>query len=217
MLTCVYCGCAITAEIKKGKYVYYHCTGNHGHCPKPAVRQEVLEEKLGEVIKGININDESLSWLVEALKESHKDEKACHDGMIKSLQAEYNKLQNRIDQAYTDKLDGIIAEDLFLRKMNEWREEQNQIMAKIRNHQNANQNYLEEGIKILELANKAYSLYQKQNPHQKARLLKIVQSNSTWDGLSVRPVYKKPFDLIAKGLENENWLPGRDSNPRPSG
>jgi len=25
-LTCARCGCAITAERKKGKYVYYHCT-----------------------------------------------------------------------------------------------------------------------------------------------------------------------------------------------
>jgi DNA invertase Pin-like site-specific DNA recombinase len=34
MLTCAHCGCAITAEIKKGKYIYYHCTGNRGPCPK---------------------------------------------------------------------------------------------------------------------------------------------------------------------------------------
>ena len=60
-----------------------------------------------------------LDWLVQALRESYKDEKAYDDGMIDSLQAQYNKLQNRIDQADTDKLDGKIPEDLFLRKMNE--------------------------------------------------------------------------------------------------
>ena len=37
MLTCAFCGCAITAELKKGKYIYYHCTGNHGACMKPTV------------------------------------------------------------------------------------------------------------------------------------------------------------------------------------
>jgi site-specific DNA recombinase len=39
MLTCAFCGCAITAEIKKGKYIYRHCTGNHGPCQRPAARQ----------------------------------------------------------------------------------------------------------------------------------------------------------------------------------
>jgi site-specific DNA recombinase len=106
MLTCAFCGCAITAEIKQGKYIYYHCTGNHGPCPRPAARQETLEEKLGEVIKGIAIDESLLDWLSQALRESHRDEKAYHDGMIGSLKAQYDKLQHRIDQAYTDKLEG---------------------------------------------------------------------------------------------------------------
>lgn len=63
MLTCAFCGCAITAEIKKGKYIYYHCTGNHGPC-QPAVRQETLEAKLGDVIKGIRLTTASWNgWL----------------------------------------------------------------------------------------------------------------------------------------------------------
>lgn len=34
LFTCGTCGCMLTAEIKKGKYVYYRCTGNRGSCPK---------------------------------------------------------------------------------------------------------------------------------------------------------------------------------------
>jgi site-specific DNA recombinase len=137
--------------------------------------------------------------------------------MIASLQAQYDKLRHRIDQAYTDKLDGKIPEDLFLRKMNEWREEQSKILSQIRAHQTANHNYLEEGIRLLELANKAYSLYLRQPAHEKARLLKIVQSNCVWDGVIACPEYRKPFDILAEGLSSANWLPGPDSNQRPSG
>ena len=32
LLTCGICGCAITAEIKKATYTYYHCTGYRGRC-----------------------------------------------------------------------------------------------------------------------------------------------------------------------------------------
>jgi len=31
------------------------------------------------------------------------------------------------------------------------------------------------------------------------------------------PNDRKPFDIIAEGLSPLNWLPGRDSNPRPIG
>ena len=137
--------------------------------------------------------------------------------MIASLQAQDDKLQPRIDQAYTDKLDGTIPEDPFLRKMNEWREEQSKILSHIRAHQTANYNDLEEGIRVIELANKAYFLCLRQPAHEKARLLIIVQSNCVWDGVSTCPEYRKPFDILAEGLSSAKWLPGPDSNQRPSG
>ena len=31
-IKCESCGCAVTAEIKKGKYIYYHCTNGRGDC-----------------------------------------------------------------------------------------------------------------------------------------------------------------------------------------
>jgi hypothetical protein len=38
------------------------------------------------------------------------------------------------------------------------------------------------------------------------RLLRIFQSNCAWGDLIRHPLYKKPFDLLAKGLLSENWL-----------
>jgi hypothetical protein len=98
--------------------------------------------------------------------------------------------------------------------MNEWREEQGKIRSKIERHENAHRNYLDEGIKLLELSQKAYFLYEKQDSHQKARLLKIIQSNCTWDGVSICPTYRKPFDILAKLNESEEWCAWKDSNLR---
>jgi len=33
LITCGHCGCAMVGEIKKGRYIYYHCTGFKGKCP----------------------------------------------------------------------------------------------------------------------------------------------------------------------------------------
>ncbi len=35
LITCGHCGCSLVGEIKKGRYIYYHCTGYKGKCPEP--------------------------------------------------------------------------------------------------------------------------------------------------------------------------------------
>ncbi len=77
----------------------------------------------------------------------------------------------------------------------------------------ANTNYFEQGIYILELAQKAYSLYLKQILSQKRRLLNLLLSNCTLDDGKLDPTYKRPFDLLAKGPNRSEWRAGPDSNP----
>jgi site-specific DNA recombinase len=43
-------------EIKKQRYVYYHCTAYKGKYPEPYVREEVLEERFAEVLKGLRFD-----------------------------------------------------------------------------------------------------------------------------------------------------------------
>jgi len=208
LLTCAKCGCAITAEIKKDKYVYYHCTSYKGKCGNKALREEILTEKLGELVKKIKIEPRIIDWLKEALLMSHKDEKEYHDRQIKSLQEQYNKLQHRLDKIYIDKLDEVITTDFYQEKANEWKNEQSKMLINIEKHKDANTNYFEQGIRILELAQKLYSAYLKQNNTGKRNLLNIVLSNCTLNAGNLYPTYRKPFDLLAKGLSRSNWLPG---------
>jgi len=35
LVRCGHCGCMLVAEVKKGRYVYYHCTGQRGKCAEP--------------------------------------------------------------------------------------------------------------------------------------------------------------------------------------
>ena len=74
-----------------------------------------------------------------------------------------------------------------------------------------------DAVRILELANKAYFLYLKQPPTEKAKLLKMVLSNCAVDAANVYPTYRTPFDLIFLRAKNEEWRARRDSNSRPSG
>src|SRR4029077_6069669 len=67
LLTCAFDHCAVTAEIKKGRYVYYHCTGYRGKCALPYMREEAVGEQLGQILKNIHIPDEVLRPLQDSL------------------------------------------------------------------------------------------------------------------------------------------------------
>ena len=124
--------------MKKRRYVYYHCTGYKGKCPEKYVREEEMARQFGEALRRIEMDKEVLEWVVTALKESHGDEKRYHDEMIAKLQKEYQKLQDRIDAMYVDKLDAKVPMEFFDRKSGDWRAEQAEILRKIEQHQNAN-------------------------------------------------------------------------------
>ncbi len=42
----------------------------------------------------------------------------------------------------------------------------------------------------------------KQTPAEQARLIELIHSNSVWDGTTLRPIYRKPFDVLAEGLQS---------------
>jgi site-specific DNA recombinase len=232
LISCGHCGCAMVGEIKKGRYVYYHCSGFKGKCGDPYVREEVLEARFSTLLGHLSFDDEVLARVSKALRESHADEKKEHEAAIARLQAEYDRLQSRVHAMYVDKLDGRIDQAFFERMSAEWRKEQENLLAEITLHQAADQSYLEEGVRLLELAHDARRLFVNQEPREKRRLLNFVLSNSLWKNGELTVSYRQPFDLLAEttaiaakhaasgdafSTERTVWLPGPDSNQRPSG
>ncbi len=196
------------------------------------MREEVLEEKFTEVLKGLAFDEEVVGWISQALRESHVDEKQFQEEAIARLQGEYNRLQNRIGQMYVDKLDGRITQQFFDERHAEWRGEQERIEQSMAEYREADQCYLEEGIELLELARTSHVLFEKQPPSEKRRLLDFVLSNSTWKDGELSVTYRQPFDMLAVTTSASNekkvaggdsddlrqvWLLSLDSNQEPSG
>ena len=217
LLICGHCGCTITAEIKKSRYVYYHCTKSKGNCPGIYLRQEDIERELTDLLKLIKIPETTVGWIKDALRLSHAQERIFHADALESLNARHKKLQNLLDQAYQDKLEGIITAEYWRTKSADWQAEQETILSRMRNHHAANKDYFDHGAKILELAERAHYLFVRQNADEKRKLLNIVLSNCTLTGGTLSPTWNLPFNLIAQGVETKDWLPGQDSNLQPFG
>jgi site-specific DNA recombinase len=215
LLTCAFDDCMLTAEMKKQKYTYYRCTFSKGKCELPYIREEELGERLGQILKDIHIPNDVLQQLESSLSESEKYSQAEKKAQQDKLQQRLTAVRNRLDQAYTDKLDGKISEDFWQRKTAEWQLEEQQILMAMQGLCEASPDMLLTAKRTLELANKAYFLYVTQNPVQQAQLLKMVASNCRWDGVSLTPTYRKPFDVIFERAKSKEWRARRDSNSRP--
>jgi site-specific DNA recombinase len=197
-MNCGHCGCALVGELKKGRYIYYHCTGYKRKCDEPYVREEIISEKFSEILGGLAIGDEVLSWVRVALRESHADEQKEHEAAIKRLQAEYDRLRSRTHAIYVDKLDGRIDNSLYTQMSETWQVEQDKLLQEIARHQAVDRSYLDEGARLIDLAHGAQRLFSTQEPHEQRRLLNFVLSNSTWKNGDLTVTYRQPFDLIAE-------------------
>jgi site-specific DNA recombinase len=216
LLRCAYDNCAVTAEFKKQKYTYYRCTGYRGKCDLPYYREEEMGERLGEVLQAIHIPDDILAQLEESLLNDKGREETLREQQDERSRQRLTQLRKRLDQAYVDRLDGKITEEFWEAKSAEWQQEEQTLLASLRElEQDGNPERVLDRVRILELANKAHSLYVTQTPAEKAKLLRMVLSNCAVDAVSVYPTYRKPFDMIFERAKTKEWWAWVDLNYRP--
>src|SRR5258706_14969673 len=79
-----------------------------------------------------------------------------------------------------------------------WREEQSRRLREIERHRAANKSYMDEGVRLLELARNARRLFERQEPREKRRLLNFLVSNCSWKSGELSTVLRQPFDLLAE-------------------
>ena len=217
LLRCAEDNCTMTAEVQKGKYIYYRCSGYRGKCSTPYFREEEISQKLGEILKNIHVPDDIVHRIEESFnrdQERAETESAMQRGR---LEKKLCAVRRRMDQAYADKLDGKIPEDFWERKMSEWRAEDQQIQIALNTPRNTYGDRVLSARRILELANKAYFLYVTQKPAEQSKLLRMVLSNCSVDAVSLYPAYRKPFDLIFERAKTKEWSGREDLNLRPPG
>ncbi len=204
LVKCGICGCAMTAEMKKGKYVYYHCTGYHGKCGNTYVREEDLDMLFAEAVGRVKVSPSVVEDIKDALKASQRDRVTYQADMVNALRRRRDHLSRILDKSYEDKLCGNISEEMWIRKSKDWQSELDETNIKLGASETATSNYYDTGARILELANSAYGKYLRQTMQEKARLLRELLSNSTFTRGTLCPTYRKPFDTLVEGIESNN-------------
>lgn len=196
MMTCGHCGCAIVAEIKKQKYVYYHCTGHKGKCPERYVRQEVLDDHFERLLKRLRLDTAVFDLLRSALKESHADERAEREETRARLTNEADQLQRRLDMIYLDRVEGRITAEYHDRIVVPWRDERARVIRNLEHLNNVDEAYVDDSVALLELVTNAHKGFASTPSKHKRRALNLVLSNCTWANGSLTATFRQPFDIL---------------------
>ena len=208
LFKCAQCGSAVAGEIKKNKYIYYHCADKTKACPNKGInlRQADIDKVFDEAIKRIQITPEHKQAIIAALKAAHSEESKYNEAEIKRLMNRAEVIRSRLSKIYLDKLDGVITQDFWQERHNEWTLEHAKVMQLIQAHSAANANYMAEASELVELLENLYSRYIQLNADEKGEVVKIIFSNFFIDGSNVCYDYKKPFDIFVKGLSRSlDW------------
>ena len=222
---CGHCGCVLVGELKKRRYVYYHCTGNRGKCPEPYTRQEVLSGEFANVLRELIIPPAILEWLGDAVLDSDRTEQAARAESIKRLKARFDQIEARIETMYMDKLDGRISQELFDRQATSMRREQETFLHKIQGIEKATPAPVDHAIDMLRLTSSASELFLQQPAAEQRRLLQVVVEKAAWQDGALRTTLFEPLEILrhsnqesyrkekekaGSGRELGIWLPERD-------
>ncbi|HEX7855121.1 MAG TPA: recombinase family protein [Sphingobium sp.] len=208
LMTCGHCGCAVTAEIKKGRYIYYHCSRFKARCPEPYIREEVLDEKFAAVLRRLRLDDGAFNLIRRAIRENRADEQREREDANARLRAEADRLQHRLDTLYLDKVDGRVTTDFHDRVAGQWREERDRCLRDLESRTIAVDDLIDDGLALIDFTRSSYHRFESQSLASKRRALNLVLSNCSFAEGKLTVGFREPFRFLAE-------RPGEDGDDLP--
>lgn len=215
IIHCSKCGCLLSPEIKKEKYTYYSCTNYKGICKKTWIREEELLEPIHKLLEGLKMSQERVDTIVEDLRVINENKNEYHRREIDNLQKDYNGMQDKIDRLVDLLVSRSITQDIYDKKLKEYKEKQYELNIKMEEYTRADENYHITASTVFSLANRALEIFQSSEANEKRQILNFLLQNCRLSGKKLSFELRSPFDTILEVAHHPTGLRGRDSNPQP--
>ena len=217
IMKCKVCGSVITGEIKKGKYIYYHCGKRDCERHGIFVKQADIFKEVEKVFKKLNkMPQHVIDDVIEGLKTASKAMTHFHLASMQGLQDEYKRVVERKSKLYDDKLDKSITPDFYDMKFKEYTDKESDLLQQMKEHHQANTNCAMTASLLLDLAKRAWEIFKSSETLEKRALINFVLQNCVLDNKKLEYDLKDPFATIVKYSNLPVWYPGQESNLRPT-
>lgn len=206
LIRCAECDCRITFEKKKGLYVYGHCTQWKGKHGAAYVSEKSFTEQFQGMFESFAIPDDDLVAVSESFKADFEGDRRNKWAKLSQLEAEIGKYEKRSERVYEDYADEVISKELYLRKDSEYKKSIKALKRQMKNIELGSDEEITSVNRLLDLSNRAPTVFKDANPEEKRSLINYVISNLLLEGDLLRWKLKKPFDTMALCALSGNWL-----------
>lgn len=210
-LTCAKCGCALTADIKRNRYVYYYCTDGKKICARPRkfLPNKKVDTLVSTIFDQITFDENLVEIMAEAARQKQKSKKeyaeATHNTLLDQLKFNQEKQKRLLDT----RVAGYITEEVYKEKLTELenaRVDLENQMKKVSQNLDKGAATFEQTKKIFLKGNKAKKEFIKAKDDKKRHLLENLLSNISLEGENVAKIsYKMPYQLLADAPKNGNF------------
>ncbi len=197
LLTCKNCGCLMSPEIKKGKFIYYSCTNAKGICKRIYVPEKTLLKPVQDVFDAFaSIPEEVQERLVSELRKLNEGEKIFHDREINRIQTEYKRVQGRINALLDMRLDESITKDDYDKKLQELKDQQYQLEIEQSEYTKADHEYHIHVGTVLNLSRRIGDIFESSEVEEKRAILNFLLQNPTVEDKKLVFTLRKPFNTV---------------------
>ncbi|MFH1653351.1 MAG: recombinase family protein [Pseudomonadota bacterium] len=211
LIKCAHCGCTITSDLKKEKYVYLHCTKSKGPCEGKRLREEQVLDQVNDIFKGFQIPDDVLSAIKNHLNKSALAKREYHQEAINRIHSEYNLTQKKLERLLDMRLEVSITQSEYDKKCTQLRDRQDELGEDLRRHTEADEKFNTTLLTLFDLASRAYDLFESSKVDQKRQIINLTLSNLALNGTTLEYQKRKPFSDFPKTASCTKMLPYNDS------
>ncbi len=229
------CDCAVTGEQKTKTYkngniqifTYYRCSNQSRQCSqREKIHMKTVGRKMNyndyeielmfqEIFKAFTFDEVTVQRMKSYLWAEHFTAKKTHNQRRTELEHRMRELDSFIQQAYQDKLKGLITESYWREQDSQWKLEQGNITAELDNLFDSQDEYMQRGVQLIELMQHSETIFKNATPEKKRKMVELVSSNLSLKDGKLSYDWRKPFDMLAVKGDLEEWRARQDSNLRP--
>src|SRR3989339_703617 len=104
---------------------------------------------------------------------------------------------------------GSITTDEYDKMLDNFKNEQADILSKIDDYDNYDRKYYMTASRLLELLSKAKLIFESSEVMEKRQLLNYLLQNLSLEGEKLHYDLKKPYSMIASYIKRQDWLRGQ--------
>lgn len=204
-IKCHECGRTVSWERQKGKLygACKNCKQQLGETGKYITEEELDVLVVNKILEVAPKNKKVVDVLNRALKEDATSEIEVYEAKKKKLNDTLARGDQRLDIAYTDRLDGRIAAERYDSLKREWDIERKSLLAELQKLSDDKSAYYEAGFSVHVLAERAQTIYQSEKVSDEDRklLLSYAFSSISLKQGQLTVEYTKAFEFL------EKWVP----------